>query len=422
MVTKKLQRSVYSYADWDSLNGPQLMGVLNSTLVRRKEIFSFEYDKDWLDSNFSQNLDPDLKLYRGPQYLSEEKSNFGIFLDSSPDRWGRLLMKRREAILARKEGRKEKTLFETDFLLGVFDIHRMGAIRFKESEDGPFLNDNKEMAAPPWTSIRELEQAARIVEEENVDDEEYIKWLNLLIAPGSSLGGARPKASVVDPRNQLWIAKFPSKNDQIDIGAWEMVVQKLGKMAGLNVAEAMSGKFLSKQHTYLTKRFDRTPNGVRIHFASAMTLLGYTDGTDYNDGVSYLDLAEFIIRNGAQVDQDLEELWRRIVFYISVSNSDDHLRNHGFLLTEKGWILSPGYDINPIQNASGLSLNISESDNSLEFDLALEVAEYFRVDQKKGSQIIKKVKECVKRWNEVAEQEGISKSERNAMARAFKYE
>jgi serine/threonine-protein kinase HipA len=422
MATKNLLRSVYTYADWDSLNGrPKLMGVLNSTLVRGKEIFSFEYDRDWLDSKFSQNLDPDLQLYSGPQYLSEEKTNFGIFLDSSPDRWGRVLMKRREAVIARKEGRKEKTLFETDYLLGVFDGHRMGAVRFKESVDGPFLNDNKEMAAPPWTSIRELEQAARIVEDDDVDDEEYVKWLNLLIAPGSSLGGARPKASVLDPDNQLWIAKFPSKNDQIDVGAWEFVVQKMGAMAGLNVAEAMSGKFFSKQHTYQTRRFDRTSKGARIHFASAMTLLGYTDGTDYNDGVSYLDLAEFIIRNGAQVDQDLEELWRRIVFYIAVSNSDDHLRNHGFLLTDKGWILSPAYDINPIQNASGLSLNISESDNSLEFDLALGVAEYFRVDETKRSQIINQVKRSVRQWNVVAENEGISKSERDAMSKAFKF-
>jgi len=422
MAAKKdIQRTVYTYADWDKVNEPHLMGVLTSTLVRGKEIFSFEYDEDWLNSNSSQNLDPDLQFYSGPQYLNEAKSNFGIFLDSSPDRWGRVLMKRREAILARKEGRKEKTLLETDYLLGVFDGHRMGAIRFKESEDGTFLNDNKDMAAPPWTSIRELEQAARIVEEEDVESEEYIKWLNLLIAPGSSLGGARPKASVLDPKNQLWIAKFPSKNDTIDIGAWEMVVQKLGKMAGLNVAEAMNGKFFTKQHTYLTRRFDRTPKGKRIHFASAMTLLGYTDGTDHHDGVSYLELAEFIMRNGAQVDQDLEELWRRIVFYISVSNTDDHLRNHGFLLTDKGWILSPGYDINPIQNASGLSLNISETDNSLDFDLALEVAEYFRIDQKKGKQIIKKVKDSVKNWSEVAEENGISKSERNAMANAFQF-
>ena len=420
-VKKDIQRMVYAYAHWHKLGEPKLMGILRSTLIRGKEVFSFEYDQHWLESNFSLTLDPDLQFYSGLQYLSEEKSNFGIFLDSSPDRWGRVLMKRREAIIARKEGRKEKVLQETDYLLGVYDGHRMGAIRYKDSESGPFQNDNREMAAPPWASIRELEHAASVVEEEDIDDEEYIKWLNLLIAPGSSLGGARPKASVLDPKGHLWIAKFPSKNDDIDIGAWEMVVQKLGKMAGLNVAEAKSEKFYSKRHTYLTKRFDRTPKGERMHFASAMTLLGYTDGADFHDGVSYLELAEFIIRNGARVDQDLEELWRRIVFYISVSNSDDHLRNHGFLLTDKGWILSPGYDINPIQNASGLSLNISESDNSFEFDLALEVAEYFRVNQKRGNQVIKKVRETVKQWNEVAKEAGISKAERDSMAKAFNF-
>jgi serine/threonine-protein kinase HipA len=422
MVKNTSQRTILIYAHWQGLQQPQLMGLLNSTLVRGKEVFSFEYDQNWLDSEYAQNLDPDLQLYSGSQYLSEEKSNFGIFLDSSPDRWGRVLMKRREAIIARKEGRKEKTLLETDYLLGVFDAHRMGAIRFKKDEGGSFLNDSKEMTTPPWTSIRELEQAVRIVEEEDVDNREYVKWLNLLMAPGSSLGGARPKASVLDAKNGLWIAKFPSKNDETDIGAWEMTVHKLGKLAGLNVAEAMSEKFAGKQHTYLTKRFDRTKGGERIHFASAMTLLGHTDGTDFQDEVSYLDLAEFIIRKGARVDQDLEELWRRIVFYISISNSDDHLRNHGFLLTDQGWILSPAYDINPVRNASGLSLNISENDNSLVFELALEVAGYFRVDEKKASAILKKVKESVKQWNSVAEKEGISKAERNAMASAFQYE
>lgn len=180
MTKKDIQRTVYAYADWDKLDGPQLLGTLRSTLVRGKEIFSFEYDQYWLNSSFSQSLDPDLQLYSGLQYLNEEKSNFGIFLDSSPDRWGRVLMKRREAVFARREERKEKTLLETDFLLGVYDGHRMGAVRFKESDDGPFMNDNKDMAAPPWTSIRELEHAARIVEEEDVDNEEYVKWLNLL--------------------------------------------------------------------------------------------------------------------------------------------------------------------------------------------------------------------------------------------------
>ena len=418
MAKNSHQRSILVYADWIDLGRPTLMGTLQATQVRGKEVFSFEYDDEWLKSKNILSLDPDLQLFSGQQYLAEGKTNFGIFLDSSPDRWGRVLMDRREAVYARKEERKPKAFFETDYLLGVFDSHRMGALRFKENTDGPFLNNNKEMASPPWSSIRELEQACTQLEEDG-DDLEKLKWLNLLMAPGSSLGGARPKASVLDENGHLWIAKFPSKNDGRDVGAWEMVVHELAVKAGLTVAESKTGKFYSKQHTFLTKRFDRTNSGQRIHFASAMTLLGYTDGTNHEAGVSYIDLAEFIIRNGAKVNEDLEELWRRIVFYICVSNTDDHLRNHGFLLTESGWMLSPAYDINPVEKASGLSLNISEKDNALELSLALEVAPFFRVAEKRGHEIVDVVKKSVDQWRIIAENHGISKTEREIMARAF---
>lgn len=273
MAKNSQQRSILVYADWATLGRPILMGTLYANQMRGKEIFSFEYDDAWLQSKNALSLDPDLQLYTGPQYLVDGKTNFGIFLDSSPDRWGRVLMDRREAALARKQERKPKTLFETDYLLSVFDNHRMGALRFKENIDDAFLNDQKEMASPPWTSIRELEQASLRLEEDG-DDNENLKWLNLLMAPGSSLGGARPKASVLDEKGHLWIAKFPSKNDGRDIGAWEMVVHELAVKAGLNMAESKTGKFYSKQHTFLTKRFDRTGKGKRIHFASAMTLLG----------------------------------------------------------------------------------------------------------------------------------------------------
>lgn len=414
------QRSIFVYADWMSLGQPTLMGILHSTHVRGKEVFSFEYDNSWLKSQNVFSLDPDLQLYSGPQYLRDEKSNFGLFLDSSPDRWGRVLMDRREAALARQEERRPKTFFETDYLLGVFDGHRMGALRFKEKVDEDFLNNNKEMASPPWTSIRELEQACLKLEEGDEDDIEKLKWLNLLIAPGSSLGGARPKASVLDEKRHLWIAKFPSKKDDHDVGAWEMVVHDLALKAGLNVAESKTGKFYSSKHTFLTKRFDRTARGERIHFASAMTLLGYADGSNYEAGVSYLELAEFIIRHGAQVNEDLEELWRRIVFYICVSNTDDHLRNHGFLLTGSGWTLSPAYDINPVDKATGLSLNISEKDNSLNLDLAIEVAPYFRVSAKRANEIKDKIVNVVGDWSISAEQMGIAKSERSRMSGAFR--
>lgn len=414
------QREIFVYAHWKGIKRPSLMGILKVTPSRGKEIYSFEYSRDWISSGQAQHIDPDLQLYTGPQYLRDEKSNFGAFLDSSPDRWGRLLMRRREAVIARAETRKEKTLLESDYLLGVFDQYRIGALRFKEKTDGPFLNDNKEMASPPWASLKELEHASLQLEREDItDDPEYLKWLNMLLAPGSSIGGARPKASVVDQKNNLWIAKFPSGNDNKDIGAWEMVVYELAKKAGLDIAEGKAQKFSGYHHTYLSKRFDRTTSGERIHFASAMTLLGYTEGADFHEGASYLEFAEFLMKNGASVDRDLEEVWRRIVFSICVKNTDDHLRNHGFLLTENGWILSPAFDINPVETGTGLKLNISESDNSLDLDLAREVAGYYRLDDQKANQIIDQVKKSVKGWRISAVKYKISKAEQELMSEAF---
>lgn len=364
-------------------------------------------------------MDPELQLFAGQYYPREEKQNFGVFIDSCPDRWGRVLMERREAALARKEKRPEKKLLESDYLLGVFDGSRMGALRFKLTEEGPFMNEDKNLAAPPWTSLRELEHASKIVEENKMDDAKYLKWITMLIAPGSSLGGARPKASILDSENNLWIAKFPSIGDKKNMGAWEMVANVLAKSSGLNVAEGKAQRFNSQNHTFLTRRFDRNEKGERIHFASAMTMLGYTDGAGHDTGVSYLELAEFLIKYGAETNADLEELWRRIVFNICIKNTDDHLRNHGFLLTQKGWKLSPAYDINPNEFGTGLHLNISETDNSLDLDLALSVAEYFRIKNTSSKKIIKQVKKAVSQWREVANKTGISRSEQDFMKKAF---
>lgn len=416
---QRTKKEILVYAHWQSLSTPALMGVLHATPAKGKEVFSFEYAQEWIKSGFSQMIDPDLQLFSGAYYPKEDKINFGVFLDSCPDRWGRILMQRREAIIAKKEKRKPKTLLESDYLLGVFDGHRMGALRFKESEQGPFLNDNKEMASPPWTSLRELEQASLKYEEDDSDNPDYLKWINLLIAPGSSLGGARPKANVLDTANHLWIAKFPSLKDDKDIGAWEMVTNELAANAGVNVAMGMVKKFNSKHHTFLTKRFDRTKKNERVHFASAMTLLGHKDGDDAASGASYLEMVEFLTRNGANVKKDLEELWRRIVFNISVKNTDDHLRNHGFLLTPNGWTLSPAYDINPVEYGTGLSLNISETDNSLSLDLAMEVAEYFRLNEKQATKITKKIKQEVTNWRIIAKKIGLSKAEQDRMSNAF---
>lgn len=418
MAGVNTKKEIFVYAHWQDLTEPTKMGILTVTPTKGKETFSFEYTDKWLKSGFSQMLDPDLQLYAGAYYPRNEKVNFGIFLDSCPDRWGRVLMKRREAIIAKKEERKPKALLESDFLLGVFDEHRMGALRFKLHEDGSFLNDNKEMAAPPFSSLRELEHASLQFEEDNTEDPEYLKWINMLIAPGSSLGGARPKASVVDTSNNLWIAKFPSKNDDKDVAAWEMVVKELAIKSGINMAQGNIQRFGNKYHTYLTKRFDRIEKDERIHFASAMTLLGHKEGED-SSGASYLELTEFITRHGASVEKDLEELWRRIVFSIRVRNTDDHLRNHGFLLTENGWLLSPAYDINPNEYGQVLSLNISLDDNSLDTSLALEVAGYFRLDNKKANKIVTRIAESVSSWREVSTRYKISKAEQEKMSEAF---
>lgn len=413
-------RKIYVYAHWTGLREPVLMGELRAELVRGKEIFSFSYDNDWLRERSSQNLDPQLFLFSGAQYSSDENQNFGVFLDSSPDRWGRMLMKRREAALARSEKRAEMTLRESDFLLGVFDGHRLGALRFKENPEGPFLNNNEEYAAPPWTSLKELEQISlRLEEEDAIDDPDYTKWLTMLVNPGSSLGGARSKASVLDKANNLWIAKFPGKADTKDIGGWEMVANELARSAGINVAQSMVRNFSGSHQTYLTKRFDRTDTGERIHFASAMTMLGHKDGDSYREGASYLEIADFLASRGAGIESDLKELWTRIAFNIMISNTDDHLRNHGFLMVDKGWILSPAFDINPDEGGTGLSLNISLNDNALDLDLALEVIEFFRMDRDSGVKIIERLKESISRWRRVADRYKLPGSEQERMAKVF---
>jgi serine/threonine-protein kinase HipA len=421
MTKQNNKRKINVYVHWIGMDMPIQMGTLHSDRVKGKELFSFEYESAWMKSEQAQLLDPSLQLYTGLHYLKEGQENFGVFLDSSPDRWGRILMRRREAAFAKVQGRNENNLFETDYLLGVYDEHRMGALRYKLNEDGPFLNDNKEMASPPWASLRKLEQISlRLEEDDVIDDPEYLNWLNMLIAPGASLGGARPKASIVDNNNELWIAKFPSRNDQGDIGGWEIVTYELAIMAGINMAKSNAQKFSSNYYTFITKRFDRSSDGQRIHFASAMTMLGYVDGQDHIDGASYLELVDFIMNNGAQVDSDLEELWRRIVFNICVSNTDDHLRNHGFLLTKDGWVLSPAYDINPVETGTGLKLNISENDNSLDLKLALDVFEFFRLSEKRANEILNEVLNAVSKWKIVATKYGISRVEQEIKAMAFK--
>lgn len=419
---KKSETIIWVYADWDSSGEAQDMGILTAQRIRGKEVFSFEYKPSWMKANDAVIfLDPNLGFYKGKQYLPEEKSNFGIFLDSSPDRWGRLLMRRREAWQAKKEGREEKTLFESDYLLGVFDGHRLGALRFKVSPDGEFMNNEKRMATPPWTSLRELENASLQLEREDaIQNPNYSKWLGLLIGPGSSLGGARPKASVVDKDGHLWIAKFPSYGDEKNSGAWEMVLHQLARECGIIVSDARVQRFSGKQHTFLSKRFDRTETNQRIHFASAMTLLGYQDGADHADGVGYLDLAGFIVQYCPAAKENLEQLWRRMMFNILVSNTDDHLRNHGFLLTPGGWRLSPAYDMNPNELGHGLTLNISENSNEQDIALALSTAGHYQLKKDKAGEILIKMQQTISGWRTVAKKFGISNGEIEQTKRAFR--
>jgi serine/threonine-protein kinase HipA len=263
----------------------------------------------------------------------------------------------------------------------------------------------------------ELEQASLRLEDHDSDTAESSKWLRLLVAPGRSLGGARPKVSVVDQHGQLWIAKFPSNRDSDDVGAWESVVATLARRAGVVVADNERRRFGSRHHTFLAKRFDRVGGGQRLHFSSAMTLLERADG---EVGASYLDLANILVQHGAEPGRDLEQLWRRLVFFVCVSNVDDHLRNHGFLLAEDGWLLAPAYDVNPVADVAGLTLNVSETDNAQDLSLVREVARSFRVAARSADEIIADVTSVVRGWHVEAELAGLSRAEQERMAPAFR--
>jgi serine/threonine-protein kinase HipA len=409
-------RNIPVYADWQGLDGPASIGCIHAAVVRGKEVFSFEYDPFWLEKGDPILLDPALHFLSGIQYPGE---SFGLFLDSAPDRWGRRLIQRREALRAKQENRAERRLLELDYLLEVHDAGRMGGLRFKTDPAGPFVSDEDELGAPPLKSLRELERAAVELDADDSDSAETRKWLHLLLAPGTSLGGARPKANVIDPQGNLWIAKFPSRNDEFNVGAWEMTAYRLAQVAGLNTSEARVERFSKEGGTFLTRRFDR--NGrKRIHFASALNLLGYRDGAGAGTGVSYLELADLLSRIGERVTEDLEELWKRIVFSICIGNTDDHLRNHGFLLGEQGWRLSPVYDLNPQPWGDGLALNISETDNRLDLGLAAEVAGYFRVKSGRMEKLLHQICAAVSGWERTAREEGLPQSEIERMRPAFR--
>jgi len=412
------RQTVEVYASWMPIHPPLLAGQLMFAETNRGGVFSFAYEKAFLKSDFRLQLDPLLTLHRGELYNDSLNLNFRAFLDSSPDRWGRILMQRRAAIEYHKGIRSTARLNELDYLLGVHDSFRMGGIRFKTAISNDFLDNNAEFSAPPMTSLRELEYAAiQIEKDENIDSDEYYHWLKMLISPGSSLGGARPKVCVTDEHGHLWIAKFPNQNDVFDVGAWEQVCYELAQLAGVTMFPSEIHRFSSEHHTFLTKRFDRVGE-QRIHFSSAMTQLQYYDGEN-SEGASYLEIAEFLTNHGSQTKADLAQLWCRIIFNIAISNTDDHLRNHGFLLDSKGWKLSPAYDLNPIVGKKGLHLNITDTLNTLDYNLAFEVIDFFRLSHEEATQIYDKVLGAVKQWQVIANRLGISRSEQLRKQDAF---
>ncbi len=377
---------------------------------------SFEYDTNWLKHPEKFALDPALQLTSGAFHTTPDQILFGAIGDSAPDRWGRVLMRRAEGVRAKLKGEAARTLSEADFLLGVNDEARQGALRFSLEDGGPYLTPKDEASIPPLIDLPKLLCAT----EHYLNENETAEDLKILLAPGSSLGGARPKASVRDKDNHLAIAKFSKKDDEFNVVVWEAVALTLAEKSGIKTTEWRLEKIIDKP-VLLLRRFDRQ-TGHRIPFLSAMSMLGAKD----NDPHSYLEIAYAITQNGANPNSDLEELWRRIVFTILISNTDDHLRNHGFLYDRhKGWALSPAYDINPTpieSKARILSTSIDYDDPTASIDLALSVIDDFRVKKARALEILKEVASAVSNWRSVASQFGLTKREIDRMASAFEHE
>jgi serine/threonine-protein kinase HipA len=412
-------KTLYVYADFDWLAEPMLVGELGYESLRGSDSYAFKFDNDWLRQYGSLFLSADINNYPGQQYTQPGRDIFGCFSDALPDRWGRLLLNRREQILATEERRPFRRLSSFDYLIGIDDFSRMGGFRFKTVPDGEFINCDSHLRIPPLTDLRSLVAASMEIEkseEQNRLPEK--KWIQQLVHPGSSLGGARPKASVRDTDGCLYVAKFPSRNDDYDVSLWEHLSHLLAKKAGVNAAETSVISTGEKYHVLLSKRFDRTTDGRRIHFASAMTLLGLTDGSDAQTGNGYLDIVDFILQNCCDVENNLRQLYRRVAFNIAIGNTDDHFRNHGFLFTPRGWTLSPAYDMNPTANEYQ-SLLITSSTNKSDLNLLLEASEEYMIGKEEASRIIQEVTDAVKGWRRLAANLGIANREMELLEQIF---
>ncbi len=404
-------KRLWVYADFDWFKKTELIGELSYETLRGSETYGFQFSNDWLKRHGDLFLSEDLNNYLGRQYARQGKDIFGCFADALPDRWGRTLLNRREQILANEEKRPVRRLSSFDYLMGIDDFSRMGGFRFKVDPEVDFINTSVNLQIPPLTDIRELTQAIQEIEkseEKNLLPDK--KWITQLVHPGTSLGGARPKASVIDEQQILHVAKFPSRKDDHDVEIWEHFCHLLAKKAGINAASTRILPAESKYHILLSKRFDRTDEGKRIHFASAMTLLGLTDGDNAGTGNGYLDIVDFIVQSCTDVEANLQELYRRVAFNICAGNTDDHFRNHGFLLTPKGWTLSPAYDMNPTLNEQQ-NLLISSSSNESDLNILLSACEEYMIDQGTATKIIKEIVNALKEWKQLAVRLQISKSE-----------
>jgi serine/threonine-protein kinase HipA len=412
-------KKLYVYADFDWFNDIELIGELGYESLRGSDSYSFKFADSWIKKYNSIQLSNDLNNYPGIQYTQPNKDIFGCFADALPDRWGRTLLLRREQILAQEDNRPIRRLSSFDFLVGIDDFSRMGAFRFKETLDGEFINTTNSLRIPPLTDLRELIAASREIEKsENTNNLPEKKWITQLVQPGSSLGGARPKANVIDTDKKVYVAKFPSLKDDYDAGLWEHFCHLLAKNAGINTADTIVLAVNEKHHTLLSKRFDRTAEGKRIHFASAMTLLGLNDGDNATTGHGYLDIVDFILSSCTDVDANLCELFRRVAFNICIGNTDDHFRNHGFLLTAKGWTLSPAYDMNPTLN-SHQSLLINSKTNVSDLSVLVNSCDEYMLTAQVAKNIINEVVEAIKDWRIIANKIGISKREISLFENVF---
>lgn len=390
------------FADFDWLDKPELVGELCYEKLRGSESYAFRFDDNWLKFHAGIKLSEDINNYPGLQYTQPGNDIFGCFSDALPDRWGRTLLKRREQIQASEEKRAVRNLSSFDYLMGIDDFSRMGGFRLKRELDGDFINVSPSLKIPPLTELRQLVLASQEVEKSEENDVlPEKKWIAQLIQPGTSLGGARPKAGVLDDSGNLCIAKFPSRKDDYDTGLWEHFSHLLARKAGIYAAQTKVLGGLGKYHTLLSKRFDRTDEGKRIHFASSMSLIGLRDGDNAQGGYGYLNIVDFILQSCCDVEKNLQELYRRVAFNICIGNSDDHFRNHGFLLTPRGWTLSPAYDMNPTLNEYQ-SLLINESSNKADIRTLLESCESYMIKKEVAENIIHQVQAAVAGWENLA--------------------